>query len=148
MPVKKTHNTNTLVIDETIPIGHLEISETKAFDIHLIRSKTNRYVAINNMVKTKSDSDWKTKKAMWLPFNKVALIADMIKMASEKGIKLGWDKPIPNSQSCSSNNDITRAINDVQEALDKLKETISNNKADVTQEQLSLFNKITNTLFK
>lgn len=148
MPTKKTHAANTLVIDETIPIGHLEVSDTKAFDIYLIRSKINRYVAINNMIKTKSDSDWKTKKAMWLPFDKVVLIADMIIMASEKGNELGWDKPIAEPEISSPSNDITKAIDDVQTALDKLKETIATNKNEVTQEQLSLFNKITNTLFK
>lgn len=148
---KKT--TAPIVVDENIPVSQIELSNNQLMSISLLRSKSNRYIAISRMYKTKGDSDSKPGKGIWLPFDHAKTISEIIAMAYDKGLELEWDKPFvePEIQSPPENNDnkdIVQAIDEVQVALDKLKKTIESGNKEKANEQLSLFSKLTNSLFK
>lgn len=137
--------TLNMEIDEDIHIYFLKISDTQAIDISLIRSKNNKYVAINRMHKTKSDNEWKHSKGMWIPYEQADKIADLIHIAHEKGLKLYWDMPYKTT-TIASNNKVNEAIDEIQFALDRLKADAA--RKIVTVDQLDYLKVLINSLFK
>lgn len=78
-------------ITTDIPMGIVELSETQAISVSLIRNALQQeYVAVRRMYRTGSNTDWKPKSAIWLPFTKMDKIGEVICHAYDEGIKLGW----------------------------------------------------------
>ena len=132
-----------IVVDETIPIAHIELSENSAIDINLIRSGANRYVSVDRKHLNKTEQSWKYSKGIWLPFEHSKEIGAMITQAYVQGLKMHWDQPVEQND----NYDIQKAIDDAQDALDRLKQAVQNNQSQEYQKEISLFDKLTNSLF-
>ena len=94
----------TIIAD--IPMGTLKLSETKAISVSLVRSALQQdYVAICRMQRSRNSDEWKTTKAIWLPFSNMDKIIEIINYAYKEGLKLGWGntyQPKPLIYTCNS----------------------------------------------
>ena len=144
MTRKKTAEKPTIVIDEDIEVGMLELPDSKGIRVALIRSAGKRYVAINRMYKSKIEGIWKHRNALWLPYDKSYNIAGLIKLAYIEGLKRHWDQPYEEPAAApTSREDIQAAITETQAALEHLKHCLKQDKQEANiDQQLSLFEKL------
>ena len=79
----------TVITD--IPMGKVELSETQAISVSLIRNELQQeFVAIRRMYRSKSDDKWKMQDKIWLPFKNMYEICSVLINAFSEGNKLGW----------------------------------------------------------
>ena len=78
-----------LEIQDYIDMGRVELSETQAISVALVRNVLKQeYLAIQRTTKTK-DGEWKVKGGIWLPFSEMQKIGDIIYNAYNEGLKMG-----------------------------------------------------------
>lgn len=141
---KKVAEKPTIVIDEDIEVGMLELPDSKGIRVALIRSAGKRYISINRMYKSKTEGIWKHRNALWLPYDKSYNIAGLIKLAYIEGLKRHWDQPYEEPAATpTSREDIQAAITETQAALEHLKHCLKQDKQEANiDQQLSLFEKL------
>lgn len=141
---KKAAEKPTIVIDEDIEVGMLELPDSKGIRVALIRSAGKRYISINRMYKSKTEGIWKHRNALWLPYDKSYNIAGLIKLAYIEGLKRHWDQPYEEPAATpTSREDIQAAITETQAALEHLKHCLKQDKQEANiDQQLSLFEKL------
>ena len=78
-----------LEIQDYIDMGRVELSETQAISVSLVRNVLKQeYLAIQRTTKTK-DGEWKVKGGIWLPFSEMQKIGEIIYNAYNEGLKMG-----------------------------------------------------------
>lgn len=110
--VEKKTSPSALEIQDSIEMGRVELSETQAISVSLIRNVLKQeYLAVQRTVKTK-DGEWKVKGGIWLPFSEMEKIGDIIQNAYNEGLKMGgWGntyKPIPRIYEFEKNENAVR----------------------------------------
>ena len=79
----------TVITD--IPMGKVELSETQAISVALIRNELQQeFVAVRRMYRSNSNDKWKTQDKIWLPFKNMYEICSVLINAFGEGNKLGW----------------------------------------------------------
>lgn len=144
----------SIVIDEDIQVGLIELPDSKGIRISLLQSAGKKYIAINRVYHSKTDDTWKTRNGLWLPFKCSYNIAGIMKLAYIEGLKRSWDKeeesvkPTPENheQVAKKRQDIQDAITETQAALEHLKRCLGDGKGSNIDEQLSLFEKMKKSL--
>lgn len=144
----------SIVIDEDIQVGMIELPDSKGIRISLLQSGRKKYIAINRVYQSKTDGTWKTRNGLWLPFKGAYNIAGIMKLAYIEGLKRNWDKdeepakPAPENQEqiAKKRQDIQEAITETQAALEHLKRCLGEDKGNNIDEQLSLFEKMKQSL--
>lgn len=141
---KKAAEKPTIVIDEDIEVGMLELPDSKGIRVALIRSAGKRYISINRMYKSKTEGVWKHRNALWLPYDKSYHIAGLIKRAYIEGLKRHWDQPYEEPAATpTSREDIQAAITETQAALEHLKHCLKQDEQEANiDQQLSRFEKL------
>ena len=153
MATRKSSTQNPPIdIDENLDIDTIQLSDTRALRVSLLSSKGNRYTSITRLYKTKSSDTWNPQRAIWIPFSSTREIAEILTHAHQSGVKIGWDKTISEKQKSvqyPSRMNVQEAVADAQKALDRLKDCLkATSQEQEIQEQLSLFERLRNRLFK
>ena len=73
-----------LNIDATVEIGMLEISQTQAMRVSILRSRGRRYTAITPFYRKRVQDQWKPKASVWIPVDRTGEIADLLVRADKK----------------------------------------------------------------
>lgn len=92
---KNTKARPTVVIDEEIEIGKVELSERNALCVSLISSNGKRYVAITQKYKRKTDDVWATRGGKWIPFSETTRVCSLLERAYIEGKTRHWDESFP-----------------------------------------------------
>jgi len=83
---KKVQDTKELAlnIDATVEIGMLEMSNTQAIRVSIIRSRGRRYTAVTPFFRKRVQDRWKPKASVWIPVEHTGEIADFLTRANNK----------------------------------------------------------------
>ena len=74
-------------------IGLIELSDSKAISVSLIRNALEqKFLAIEKISKTKT-GEWSAKKdsGVWIPFHNMEEVGNLIAYAYNEGVKAGWN---------------------------------------------------------
>ena len=83
--------TSPLTVITDIPMGKVELSETQAIAVALIRNELQQeFVAVRRMYRSKSGDNWKAQDKIWLPFKNMYEVCSVLINAFSEGNKLGW----------------------------------------------------------
>ena len=115
----------TIIAD--IPMGTVELSETKAISVSLVRNALQQdYVAICRMQRSKNNDEWKPRNAIWLPFSNMDKIIEIINYAYKEGLKLGWGNTYQSKPLIYRLNNDESATNEPKKELAPLELTPDN----------------------
>ena len=80
-----------LTVITDIPMGKVELSETQAISVALIRNELQQeFVAVRRMYRSKSGDKWKVQDKIWFPFKNMYEVCAILINAFSEGNKLGW----------------------------------------------------------
>ncbi|MBR3050133.1 MAG: hypothetical protein IKN16_04815 [Selenomonadaceae bacterium] len=88
---KISSGSSPLTVIADIPMGKVELSETQAISVALIRNELQQeFVAVRRMYRSKNTDKWKTQDKIWLPFKNMYELCSVLINAYDVGNKLGW----------------------------------------------------------
>ena len=71
-------------IDTPIEIGMLELSNTQAMRVSIIRSRGHRYAAVTPFFRKRSNDLWRPKASVWIPVAHAGEVAELLARADQK----------------------------------------------------------------